>query len=467
MITRNQPLSQFLSLFWALLFNLPSAHAQCSLHDRVLDDEQFSMEYAGKQRTTSYFSLAKFEPAVDVGEGWYRVIFENELGFEFVLEDFKEQVVPYITQCDKWCCRQGVIDNNNYSLTINSEHQLQAGAILTYIKRVCERRGPFSTTYELIRSTVKPSLTTSAYVGENERSITFDARLYVDSRAPDLPLRRNNYVRGIRFDWSPPVQVPTNLWKFVSVGFVNRNLGVPAFSTKLQTTAIDEAYACQVANGLDILGYSRPSRSRVIRRHTPMPIQRHGSATGAWCRNDLGHVILGGKMWRQPVDTKGFTYDEVASELCNVATGRCSGTKRGVDFSGWRWATIEESLDIYKSLGILPLTTRITDDHYIEHATEWAPAFIDIDPGGEKDSGVFDVIYANNKVYSVWGYTRTPSDRIPGTAYASGINDHHYTDDAWDNVGWGDGYRRNANVDNGFGMWLYRDVDNSCRPRRK
>ena len=60
-------------------------------------------------------------------------------------------------------------------------------------------------------------------------------------------------------------------------------------------------------------------------------------------------VIVGDREWRQPIDTTGFDWSEVAS-VCSATTGVCAGSLDGVSFDGWTWASIEDVQELFEQL---------------------------------------------------------------------------------------------------------------------
>lgn len=53
-----------------------------------------------------------------------------------------------------------------------------------------------------------------------------------------------------------------------------------------------------------------------------------------------------GHLWRQPAETGGFTWNEVAS-VCPTDGTACSGVLGGTDFTGWTWASSAQVGDLY------------------------------------------------------------------------------------------------------------------------
>lgn len=60
-------------------------------------------------------------------------------------------------------------------------------------------------------------------------------------------------------------------------------------------------------------------------------------------------VIVGDREWRQPIDTSGFQWSQVAS-VCSATTGACAGSLGGVSFDGWTWASSEDVQDLFEQL---------------------------------------------------------------------------------------------------------------------
>lgn len=79
-------------------------------------------------------------------------------------------------------------------------------------------------------------------------------------------------------------------------------------------------------------------------------------------------VIIGDKEWRQVTDTAGLSWNN-ANDLCNSGSGLCSGMVRGVDLTGWTWATSGEVQSLFASFS----GQNVPD--YNENDSTWAPDF--------------------------------------------------------------------------------------------
>ena len=88
-------------------------------------------------------------------------------------------------------------------------------------------------------------------------------------------------------------------------------------------------------------------------------------------------VIVGDKEWRQPTETEGLSWNQVAT-VCPTGGGLCDGvlvssTLGSVDLTGWNWATIEDVADLFTSynpgfIGPISVSAEVN--------STWAPAFL-------------------------------------------------------------------------------------------
>lgn len=141
---------------------------------------------------------------------------------------------------------------------------------------------------------------------------------------------------------------------------------------------------------------------------------------GLWLVGSTSHAVtIDGWDWRQPADTVGFSYNDLANGPCDVLTGACSGfaTNAGgimVDLTGWTWASSVEIANLFETLTGAPGGT--FDDPptgttwFDSGSSLWAPAAIDTDGPGP-DGGLFDLTDSPaSNVYAVRGLTRSLVD---------------------------------------------------------
>ena len=102
-------------------------------------------------------------------------------------------------------------------------------------------------------------------------------------------------------------------------------------------------------------------------------------------------VQIGDREWRQLTDTAGFIYSDLAS-IYDTASGQLSGTtttlnlfSTEVDFAGWTWASLDDTLDMIATIPGHSLTPGMSADQTtlgdffsqsfeitsIEHDTDW------------------------------------------------------------------------------------------------
>lgn len=105
-----------------------------------------------------------------------------------------------------------------------------------------------------------------------------------------------------------------------------------------------------------------------------------------------------GLQWRQLTETNGLTWNELAS-VCAAQTGVCQGSVRGVDLSGWTWASSEEITALFNRLSV-PLNGVTAET---ASGAAWIQAMIDKDGAGSADTGAF---YANAGDNVVMGWDR-------------------------------------------------------------
>ncbi|MFT5709322.1 MAG: hypothetical protein ACI8QT_000008 [Halioglobus sp.] len=85
-------------------------------------------------------------------------------------------------------------------------------------------------------------------------------------------------------------------------------------------------------------------------------------------------VVRDGKEWLQPVDFTNLSWDDV-NAVCPA--GVCAGTLNGVDVTGYNWASVDESSELFNSYGVTPpLPVPSTYSSVTEADSTWAPAFV-------------------------------------------------------------------------------------------
>lgn len=133
------------------------------------------------------------------------------------------------------------------------------------------------------------------------------------------------------------------------------------------------------------------------------------SVLSIFCPISAQAILIADKDWRQLTETLYFSYNDlVTNGICDASTGACSGTLRGVDFTGWTWATVAEVGAMFSALGIGPPNLFDTPVYYNEVNSVWAPLAIDIDGSGP-DTGLFHATWIGPASADVLGVTRTLS----------------------------------------------------------
>ena len=163
-------------------------------------------------------------------------------------------------------------------------------------------------------------------------------------------------------------------------------------------------------------------------------------------------VLIGEREWRQVADTKGISWNEVAT-VCDDSTGECSGIVGSVDLTGWTWASVEDVNGLFNNY-LVPESLGPGPDRIEMNKSTWAPAIL---------SDFMPTSTTSDFVSTAWvrGNTRTTSELDPTQAMEGtvldalstpGINvdDKIYTDELMD---------KNAE-EQYVGHWLYKEVFN-------
>ena len=157
-------------------------------------------------------------------------------------------------------------------------------------------------------------------------------------------------------------------------------------------------------------------------------------------------VIVGGKEWRQPIDTLGATWDGTAA-ICDSTTGVCSGA-----LSGWTWASNADIQALFEEL-IRPGTTQFptpTSDYAELDSLDIATA-ISLPNYFEKTYeafGAFEIVR---------GWSRTLAPQVPGVppaAYSPYLQNYVGPDSINDAAVLSE--QRAPDTQIGGGVWLYR-----------
>ena len=64
-------------------------------------------------------------------------------------------------------------------------------------------------------------------------------------------------------------------------------------------------------------------------------------------------VMRDGKEWLQPAAFDGLSWNDVA-DVCPAPGGLCSGTLSGIDVTGYKWASVDDTNALFNSYGVSP-----------------------------------------------------------------------------------------------------------------
>lgn len=180
-------------------------------------------------------------------------------------------------------------------------------------------------------------------------------------------------------------------------------------------------------------------------------------------------VVIDGRDWRQPADTVGFSWDDLAT-IFDPQTGLLRDPSNTtltraidgavIDFAGWTWASVYEVGDMFAAAG-LPGCNDPCSIH--QASTTWAPAFIDIDSAGAGDDGLFNATAVVIISYStVHALSRTAMPSMTGMVFSPKVMDFHPQDMSGirNTSEPSDANFRSSNT----GVWLFRDVTSVPAP---
>ncbi|MGE0486983.1 MAG: hypothetical protein AB7Q81_22725 [Gammaproteobacteria bacterium] len=167
----------------------------------------------------------------------------------------------------------------------------------------------------------------------------------------------------------------------------------------------------------------------------------------------VAYTDAAGRQWRQPADTLGLTWFDVAP-VCSVDTGVCTGSAGGIDVDGWMWADVATVNELFRELsGGAGFPTPEPQEYEVFEST-WAPGLIDTDGAGP-DVGIFDmtVEFAGSD-QRVLGWTRD-KDPDPATGAYLGRIDDTPTFDKLQTDDRSDIDQENPAI---VGFWLYQNT---------
>lgn len=173
-------------------------------------------------------------------------------------------------------------------------------------------------------------------------------------------------------------------------------------------------------------------------------------------------VVIDGRDWRQPADTLGFSWDDLATlfdpqtgQLIDPSNTTLTRASDGavIDFAGWTWASVYEVADMFEAAGLpgCPNPCSIASA-----SAAWAPAFLDTDGAGIADDGLFYATGSPMASYSlVHGLTRTTMF-MPSMVFAPLVKDTEVqgmSDMVSTGLSWNTNFTSSET-----GVWLFRDV---------
>ena len=162
-------------------------------------------------------------------------------------------------------------------------------------------------------------------------------------------------------------------------------------------------------------------------------------------------VVIGGRDWRQPVETVNLSWNQVAT-VCNSTTGACAGSIGALAFHGWTWATTADVRALFEEL-VQPGTQNFSSDFGVYNNPSAADPWID----AAISASAFTATGASSNQQSVYGWTRTltPSDptracvgNLVDSIPSPGLSDFAQTCST----------APLSNSQGNRGVWLYRSV---------
>tara|TARA_R110000851_G_C13101304_1_gene568447 strand:- start:14601 stop:15275 length:675 start_codon:yes stop_codon:yes gene_type:complete len=162
-------------------------------------------------------------------------------------------------------------------------------------------------------------------------------------------------------------------------------------------------------------------------------------------------AVIDGREWMQLTDTTNMSYLEL-SELCDVASGGCSG-----QFEGWKWATSNDvayMFDSYMNSSVIAEGFHVPSDLYRERRLGDSGFFDDFVPSRTQDQGY-------RTTFSASGLTRDKLFGDDGIILA-GFVQYEYIDYPENNSyfaalvfpGYSDTFKSNT-----LGSWLFKGSD--------
>jgi len=103
-----------------------------------------------------------------------------------------------------------------------------------------------------------------------------------------------------------------------------------------------------------------------------------------------------GKVWRQVTETTNLSWSDLATVCPLDAATACSGSVKGVNMTGWVFASIDQVGDLFSYFGDYPGGINLA---YAPQATSHAAQFFDT---------AFDQTYSDNIYRAVFGFSSTP-----------------------------------------------------------
>jgi len=168
-------------------------------------------------------------------------------------------------------------------------------------------------------------------------------------------------------------------------------------------------------------------------------------------------VVVGGIEWRQLTETRGLSYNMVAT-VCSTADGVCSGNIGATSFDGWTWASDSDVQDLFEEL-IQPGSTQFPDitstyamanDPDIDAAIG-PGAFTSMNDYPEFLNRDFELVRGFSRTAVMYGYPDVFAAWVPYllNAFASDrVDEASLRGETW----------RTYVSDYSIGMWLYRAV---------
>lgn len=150
------------------------------------------------------------------------------------------------------------------------------------------------------------------------------------------------------------------------------------------------------------------------------------------------NVEIDGRIWRQPSETQGFSWDQIAA-ACPAGGGACTGTLGGQSLVGWTWATRTEVEELFEHYNpAWPGGPTVVS----EADSAWAPA-------AEAD---FNNTNTTGAVWVVEGWMATGSNPFGDFGYIFNIASPAGEDEMRT------GPRPRSAITPNSGVWLYQEA---------